>query len=74
MPRFPTYFHQMRAINRRGPRLLRGIPDLEPLAPHDVAARMARGEAVVDVRPVARYLEGHIPGVYHVELRPADRL
>ncbi len=71
MPSFPTYFDHMRAINRRGPRLLGGIPELEPLAPIDVAARMARGEAVVDIRPVARYVEGHIPGVYHVELRPA---
>jgi hydroxyacylglutathione hydrolase len=71
MPSYPTYFHHMRAINRHGPRLLGGIPELEPLAPTDVAARMARGEAVVDIRPVARYLEGHIPGVYHVELRPA---
>lgn len=71
MPSYPTYFHHMRAINRRGPRLLDGIPELEPLAPNDVAARMARGEAVVDIRPVARYVAGHIPGVYHVELRPA---
>ena len=30
-----------------------------------------RGEAVVDLRSVARYVDGHIPGVYHVELRPA---
>ncbi|MCC6179842.1 MAG: MBL fold metallo-hydrolase [Chloroflexi bacterium] len=71
MPSYPTYFHHMREINRRGPKLLGGVPDLEPLGPHDVAARMRRGEAVVDMRPVARYLEGHIPGVYHVELRPA---
>jgi hydroxyacylglutathione hydrolase len=71
MPSFPTYFHRMRDINRRGPRLLGGIPELEPLAPSDVAARMGRGETVVDTRPVARYLEGHIPGVHHVELRPA---
>lgn len=71
MPSYPTYFHHMREINRRGPKLLDGVPDLEALAPADVAARMARGEAVVDVRPVARYLEGHIPGVHHVELRPA---
>jgi hydroxyacylglutathione hydrolase len=71
MPSFPTYFHRMREINRRGPKLLGGVPDLEPLAPHDVAARMRRGEAVVDIRSVARYLEGHIPGVYHAELRPA---
>jgi hydroxyacylglutathione hydrolase len=71
MPSFPTYFHRMREINRRGPKLLGGVPDLEPLSPRDVAARMARGEAVVDMRPVARYVEGHIPGSYHVELRPA---
>jgi len=71
MPSFPTYFHHMREINRRGPKVLGTVPDLEPLAPHDVAARMRRGEAVVDIRPVARYVEGHIPGVYHVELRPA---
>ena len=71
MPSFPTYFHHMREINRRGPKLLGGVPNLEPLAPHDVAARMRRGEAVVDMRPVARYVEGHIPGAYHVELRPA---
>lgn len=71
MPSFPTYFHHMREINRRGPALLGGVPDLEPLSPHDIAARMRRGEAVVDMRPVARYVEGHIPGAYHVELRPA---
>jgi hydroxyacylglutathione hydrolase len=31
---------------------------------------MARGEAVVDTRPVAQYRAAHIPSVYHVELRP----
>ncbi|MCC6174410.1 MAG: MBL fold metallo-hydrolase [Chloroflexi bacterium] len=71
MPSYPTYFRHMRAINRLGPPLLSGIPQLEPLAAANVAARMARGEAMVDIRPVARYLEGHIPGVFHVELRPA---
>lgn len=71
MPSYPTYFHHMRAINQRGPHLLGGIPQREALAPADVSARMARGQAVVDTRPVARYLESHIPGVYHVELRPA---
>jgi rhodanese-related sulfurtransferase len=36
-----------------------------------VQARQTRGEAIVDMRPVASYAHGHIPGVYHVELRPA---
>lgn len=71
MPSYPAYFAHMRAINQRGPRVLGQIPVLSPLPPQDIQSRMARGEAVVDTRPVGHYLAGHIPGVYHVELREA---
>jgi hydroxyacylglutathione hydrolase len=71
MPSFPTYFLSMRAVNRRGPRVFGELPRLEPLTPRDVQARHRSGEAVVDVRSVHDYARGHIPGVYHVELRPA---
>ena len=71
MPSYPAYFRHLRALNRRGPRVLGQLPELVPLAPRDVHARLARGEAVVDTRPVDHYAAGHIPGVYHVELRPA---
>jgi hydroxyacylglutathione hydrolase len=71
MPSFPTYFRSMRALNKRGPRVLSGVPRLAPLSPDDVQARQRRGQAVVDMRSVRDYARGHIPGVYHVELRPA---
>ncbi len=71
MPSYPAYFQHMRAINRAGPRVLGRVPALVPLPAREVQARQARGEAVVDLRPVARYLQGHIPCAYHVELRPA---
>ena len=71
MPSYPTYFHHMRGLNQRGPRVLGGLPTLAPLSPAEVQQRQARGEAIVDLRPVAQYVAGHIPGVYHVELRPA---
>jgi rhodanese-related sulfurtransferase len=71
MPTYPTYFHHMRALNQRGPRVLGDLPRLAPLDAGEVQARQARGEAVVDLRPVADYAAGHIPGVYHVEMRPA---
>lgn len=71
MPSYPAYFHHMRAINRRGPRVLGTLPEPSPLPPAAVQARMDQGQAVVDLRPVARYVEGHIPGVHHVALRPA---
>ena len=71
MPSYPTYFDRMRAINRRGPRLLTRVPRLTRLTPHEVRVRQRRGEAVVDMRSIHDYARGHIPGVYHVELRPA---
>jgi rhodanese-related sulfurtransferase len=46
------------------------LPELPALAPREVLTRQTRGEAVVDVRAVSQYAVGHIPGVYHVELRP----
>ena len=71
MPSFPTYFLSMRAVNQRGPRVLGQLPRLAALSPDDVRARHQAGEAVVDMRSVRDYARGHIPGVYHVELRPA---
>jgi rhodanese-related sulfurtransferase len=71
MPSYPTYFHSMRAINRHGPQLLGRLPRLTRLSPDEVHARHQRGEAVVDTRSIFDYARGHIPGVYHVELRPA---
>lgn len=71
MPTYPAYFDRMRAVNRRGPPLLDGVPRLRVLPPNEVQVRHERGEAVVDMRSVQDYARGHIPGVIHVELRPA---
>ena len=71
MPSYPTYFDHMRAVNRHGPHVLGELPRLAPLTPHDVLERHRHGEAVVDTRSIHDYARGHIPGVYHVELRPA---
>lgn len=71
MPGYPAYFDHMRALNRRGPRILGKVPRLARLAPQDVHARQERGEAVVDMRSIHDYARGHVPGAYHVELRPA---
>ncbi|MCA1648420.1 MAG: MBL fold metallo-hydrolase [Chloroflexi bacterium] len=71
MPSYPSYFDHMRALNRRGPHVLEELPRLARLTPHDVCARQRSGEALVDTRSIHDYARGHIPGVYHVELRPA---
>jgi hydroxyacylglutathione hydrolase len=71
MPSYPTYFHRMRAMNKRGPALLGSIPRLAPLTPLDVRARQQRGEAIVDMRSIHDYACGHIPRSFHIELRAA---
>jgi hydroxyacylglutathione hydrolase len=71
MPSYPTYFDRMRALNKRGPRLVGGVPRLAPLTALDVRARQQRGEAVVDMRSIHDYARGHIPRSFHVELRAA---
>jgi hydroxyacylglutathione hydrolase len=69
MPSYPTYFLKMRALNRRGPRVLGAVPRMPPLTALDVRARQQRGEAVVDMRSIHDYARGHIPRSFHVELR-----
>jgi hydroxyacylglutathione hydrolase len=71
MPSYPAYFDSMRAVNRHGPHVLGKVPRLARLTPHDVQGRHRHGESVVDTRSIFDYARGHIPGVYHVELRPA---
>ena len=50
MPSYPTYFDHMRAVNRRGPRVVGELPRLAPLTPHDVQGRHRHGQALVDTR------------------------
>ena len=67
---FPPYFLRLREVNRRGPRLYgTDTPMLEPLGPDEVRRRREAGAQVVDVRPIDRYAEGHVPGSLSIELR-----
>ncbi len=60
-PRVPSYFFRMRPINRAGPRLRRDIS--RPLAlPPAEFSRLRDQALVIDVRPLAEYSAGHIPG------------
>jgi hydroxyacylglutathione hydrolase len=67
---YPAYFDRLAELNRRGPAVLSGTPPLPPLDAGRVAALLAGGGRVVDVRPVADYAGGHIPGSLAIPLRP----
>ncbi len=68
---YPAYFDRLAEINRRGPALLRGTPALTSLSVADVAAALAAGAQVVDVRRITEFARGHIPGALSIELRDA---
>jgi hydroxyacylglutathione hydrolase len=62
-PAIPRYFAAMRPTNQAGPRLLGAVvPQPPPLAPEAVEAAVARGALIVDARPAADHVAGHIPG------------
>ena len=68
LPSYPVYYREMRPVNRRGPRVLGGVPSLAPLSSEEVRQRQAEGSAVVDVRPAKAFGEGHISGAYGIPL------
>jgi rhodanese-related sulfurtransferase len=66
---YPAYFDRLGEANRRGPAPIAAPPGLAPLNAADVRALLQGGAHVVDVRPVAAYAAGHIPGSLSIALR-----
>jgi hydroxyacylglutathione hydrolase len=66
---YPAYFGRLAEVNRRGPALMTASPGLAPLTPAALRALLADGGQVIDVRPVADFAAGHIPGAVSIPLR-----
>ena len=69
LPSYPTYFRELRPINRRGPKVLGGVPKPPALSPSEVKDWADREGAVLDVRPPREFVAGHVPGAYGISLR-----
>ncbi len=69
---YPPYFLRLRTVNQRGARLY-GVtrPVLAPLSVDELRRHRAAGATLVDVRPLADFARGHIPGALSITLRPA---
>jgi hydroxyacylglutathione hydrolase len=68
---FPTYYRHLPGLNRRGPALLRDLPEPATLAPGEVANLVREGAWLVDARSVRDWAAGHPRGAISIELRPA---
>ncbi|MFE6280950.1 rhodanese-like domain-containing protein [Streptomyces sp. NPDC057877] len=66
---YPDYFDRLAEANRRGPSVLDAAPSLPSLDSAQVKSLLADGGYVIDVRPVADYAAGHIPGSLSIPLR-----
>jgi hydroxyacylglutathione hydrolase len=67
---YPPYFTELREVNRRGPNVYGTFPTLARLDVATTRRLAADGAVLVDVRPVARFAAGHIPGSLSIPLRP----
>jgi rhodanese-related sulfurtransferase len=66
---YPAYFAHLAEVNRQGPAPLTSAPRLAPLTPAAVGSLLGRGGWMIDVRPIADFAAGHIPGALSIPLR-----
>lgn len=67
-PEPPTYFKEMKRINRDGVARVSDAGAPARLAPEQLAAHLADGLRVVDVRPADVYAAGHLAGTVNIPL------
>ena len=68
-PESPSYFKQMKRMNRDGPPILGGLPLLQSLEPkilHDVL--LSESAVIIDIRDAVSFSTGHFPGTINIPL------
>ena len=70
MPPAPTYYPELKRVNKVGPADTASLPDGGPLSAAAVKALREDGALVVDARGPAAFGEGHIPGAIAVGWGP----
>ncbi|MGC8480243.1 MAG: MBL fold metallo-hydrolase [Acidimicrobiales bacterium] len=65
---YPTYYAHMGLINRAGMATPFQLERPPLISPEELAARIARGEWVVDLRARRRFADLHIVGTFNLEL------
>ncbi len=67
-PEPPTYFAEMKRLNRDGPPVLGGLSRPPRVEPERLRRVLAEGGLVVDTRPSAAFTAGHVPGTISIPL------
>ncbi|MFE3456790.1 rhodanese-like domain-containing protein [Nocardiopsis aegyptia] len=69
MGTFPDYFLRLADVNQHGPAVLGDSPSLTPLTATEVQDLLSANAQVVDVRGIADFAAGHVPGATSIPLR-----
>ena len=65
---WPAYYAHMAPINRTGPPVLGGVPDVPALALPEFRRHASAGAWIVDARDRDEFAASHIPGSVNIEL------
>jgi hydroxyacylglutathione hydrolase len=66
---YPAYFGRLGEANRQGPAPITSDPGLATLTPAALRSLLGQAGWVIDVRPIADFAAGHIPGAVCIPLR-----
>ncbi len=70
MPPAPAHFHRSSDVNRKGPKILGGLPGRKPMSVRE-ARELLKGEyLLLDVRSPYAFGGAHIEGAYNIDLAP----
>ena len=67
-PEPPTYFAEMKRLNKEGPRLLHGFKRPEMLELSALDRALKSGATIIDTRPAASFAAAHVPGTICIPL------
>ena len=70
MPLAPTYYPQLKKVNKVGPAPLADLPAGAPLSPSSVQTMQHDGALVIDTRGADAFGAGHIPGALAIGWGP----
>ncbi|MCB9435489.1 MAG: MBL fold metallo-hydrolase [Anaerolineales bacterium] len=65
-PEPPTYFAQMKKVNKVGPALLYELPSPVELTPAQLEKHIADGHMVIDTRDGVEFANGHLAGTLNI--------
>jgi hydroxyacylglutathione hydrolase len=67
-PEPPSYFANMKRVNKAGPALLGGFQAPPRTADDQLASLLVTGALVIDTRPAAEFAARHVPGTLNIPL------